>query len=276
MRPGEWECKARRKQFTVSLDTSFEDFHIPLHKWLMAMHLMNASKKHISSHQLHRMLGIIYKSAWFMTHRIRWAMRQGGPKKPLFGVVEIDETHVGGKMRQGPHSHKLGERPEDKPSTVSNKAPVLSLVERDGEVRSIHVANVTANYLKEVVRENVAPSAQIMTDDTEHYGVVGRGFAPHSAVKHRAKEYWRREPDGVLATTNTVEGFFAISKRGVCCSFHHVSKQHLRRYLAQFDSRYDARDVDDGERRQLAIKSVVGKRLTYYPAKGEETPGLVN
>jgi transposase-like protein len=276
VRPGVWKCKGCRKQFTVRVGTIFEDSHIPLHKWLMAMHLMNASKKGMSSNQLHRMLGITYKAAWFMTHRIRWAMRPNGPVAPLSGTVEVDETYVGGKFRTGSQAVKPGERAKDHPSPIENKAPVVSLVERTGKVRSIHVANVTAANLKQAMRENVEPTAHVMTDESLVYQFVGKEYAKHSTVNHAAKEYSRRDPDGTLASTNTVEGFFSILKRGVYGSFHHVSKQHLHRYLSEFDFRYNARDVDDGERRQLAIKAVVGKRLTYYPAKGEETNPLVS
>lgn len=276
VRPGVWKCGACRQQFTVRVGTIFEDSHIPLHKWLMAMHLMNASKKGMSSHQLHRMLGITYKSAWFMTHRIRWAMRNDGPMPPLSGTVEVDETYVGGKMRVGSQAVKPGERPQDHPSAITNKAPVVSLVERNGKVRSIHVANVTAANLKEVMRENVEPTAHVNTDESVVYDFVGKEFARHSTVNHSAKEYSRHEPDGTVSSTNTVEGFFSLIKRGVYGTFHRVSRQHLHRYLSEFDFRYNARDVDDGERRQLAIKAVVGKRLTYYPAKGEETNPLVN
>ena len=141
VRPGVWKCGGCRKQFTVKVGTIFEDSHIPLHKWLMGMHLMNASKKGMNSHQLHRMLGITYKTAWFMTHRIRLAMRQEGPQAPLSGIVEVDETFVGGKARIGPHADKPGERPKDRPSVTANKAPVVSLVERSGKVRRNTLVN---------------------------------------------------------------------------------------------------------------------------------------
>lgn len=266
VRPGVWKCKGCRKQFTVKVGTIFEDSHIPLHKWLMAMHLMNASKKGMSSHQLHRMLGITYKSAWFMTHRIRWAMRQESFDGTLTGEVEIDETYVGGKkIGKGVYEGKKA------------KAPVVSLVERNGSVRSFHVANVTAKNLKPIIEEHVNFGARLNTDDSVVYPkAIPKGMR-HDAVNHSAREYSRIEPDtGRLITTNTVEGFFSILKRGVYGSFHHISKQHLHRYLSEFDFRYNARDVDDGERRQLAIKQVVGKRLTYYPSKVGETNPLVS
>jgi transposase-like protein len=277
MRPGMWKCKGCRKKFTVKIGTIFEDSHIPLRKWLLAIHLLCASKKGMSSHQIHRQLGITYKSAWFMTHRIRYAMKQDYDDfEPLSGTVEIDETYVGGKLRTGPHAVKPGERPQDRPRAIDNKAPVVSLVERGGKVRSIHVANVTAANLKEVIRQNVEPAAHVMTDEAGVYDFLGKEFGRHSTVNHRDKEYARREDDGTVASVNTVEGFFSLLKRGVYGSFHHISKQHLHRYLSEFDFRYNARDVDDGERRQLAIKQVVGKRLTYYPSKVGETSTLVN
>jgi transposase-like protein len=264
LRPGLWKCSGCRKPFTVKMGTIFEDSHIPLHKWLLTIHLIVASKKGMSSHQIHRQIGVTYKSAWFMTHRIRWAMRQEGQQEPLQGTVEVDETYVGPKTRgkgvyYGMHS----------------KAPVVSLVQRGGDVRSFQVANVTAKNLKPIVEEHVAEQSRINTDDATVYRYALPKGMPHDVVNHSQHEYSRREDDR-LVTTNTVEGFFSLLKRGVYGSFHHISKQHLHRYLSEFDFRYNARDVDDGERRQLAIKSVVGKRLTYYPAKGAETDTLVN
>jgi transposase-like protein len=264
LRPGVWKCGGCRKQFTVKIGTIFEDSHIPLHKWLLTIHLLVASKKGMSSHQIHRQIGVTYKSAWFMTHRIRWAMREEGPQDPLEGTVEADETYVGGKkIGQGVYAGKKA------------KAPVVSLVERGGDVRSFHVANVTAANLKPILKEHIAQEARVNTDDASVYTFAIPEGVTHDVVKHRAKEYSRIEDDR-LVTTNTVEGFFSLLKRGVYGSFHHISKRHLHRYLSEFDFRYNARDVDDGERRQLAIKAVVGKRLTYYPAKGAETDTLVN
>jgi transposase-like protein len=215
VRPGVWKCGVCRKQFTVRVGTIFEDSHIPLHKWLLAIHLLCASKKGMSSHQLHRMLGITYKSAWFMTHRIRHAMQQGPFQDLLNGTVEIDETYVGGKLRVGPHANKPGERPQDRKAAINNKAPVVALVERGGKVRSMHVANVTAANLKEVIRENVEPTAHVMSDESGVYDFVGKEFARHSTVNHSKHEYSRLEADGTLASTNTVEGVFALLKRGL-------------------------------------------------------------
>jgi transposase-like protein len=251
-RKGIWKCGGCRKQFTVTVDTIFEDSHIPLHKWLMAFHLLCASKKGMSAHQLHRMLGVTYKSAWFMAHRIRYAMAQLNLPK-LSGTVEVDETYVGGKQEYGPHGLRKNK---------SNKAPVVSLVERGGNVRSFHQEVVTGKTLKQVVRENVSPSAHVMTDDHPGYGGLGKHFRRHSTIRHSWKVYARKEGD-VLISTNTIEGYFSILKRGINGVYHHVGKQHLHRYLSEFDFRYNSRFSEDGDRALLAIKGASGKRLTY-------------
>lgn len=264
VRRGVWKCKECRKQFTVRVGTIFEDSHIPLHKWLLAIHLLCASKKGMSSHQIHRQLGITYKAAWFMTHRIREAMKQGPFQELLGGTVEVDETYIGPKVRgRGIYEGK------------QRKAPVVSLVERDGNVRSFHVADVTANTLRPILKEHISKQANLMTDDFPTYRYLGKEFASHDIINHTERTYSRYEA-GKRISTNTVEGFFSIIKRGVYGSFHHISRQHLSRYLSEFDFRYNSRDVTDGERRQLAIKGAVGKRLTYYPAKGDETGSVVN
>jgi transposase-like protein len=250
-RKGVWKCKAPhcRKQFTVRMGTIFESSHIPLATWLKALHLMCASKKGISSHQIHRMLGVTYKAAWFMTHRIRLAMKREPLRSKLSGTVEVDETYVGGKKRglQG---------------VKSNKAAVVSLVERGGNVRSFHREKVTSATLKEVLRENVAADSHVMTDDFGGYRGLGKEFRRHSTIRHKWKVYSRREGDMIIST-NTIEGFFAILKRGVNGVFHHVGRNHLHRYLSEFDFRYNARFVNDGERTLLALKGIEGKRLTY-------------
>jgi len=263
MRPGLWKCSSCRKTFRVTMNTIFEDSHIPLHKWMMAIHLMCASKKGISAHQLHRMLGLGYRAAWFMAHRIRYAMNAGDTITPMSGEVEVDECYIGGKIRTGAQMVKPGERPQDHPKATDNKAPVVSLVQRGGNVRSMTVANVTAKNLKEVLRENVEPTAHVMTDESKVYGFVGKEFGRHSTVNHSADEYSRIEPDGTRVSTNTVEGYFSLLKRGVYGSFHHISKQHLHRYLDEFDFRYNSRETTDGGRAELAVKGVVGKRLMY-------------
>ena len=277
VRPGVWKCRGCHKQFTVKVGTIFEGSHIPLHKWLLVIHLLCSSKKGMSSHQIHRQIGITYKSAWFMTHRIRYAMKQEGFHALLKGTVEVDETYVGGKLRTGPLATKPGERPKDRLAVTANKAPVVSLVERGGKVRSMAIANVTAANLKQVLADNVEQTAHVMTDEALAYQFVATAYARHSAVNHSEKEYSRLEADGTRVSTNMVESFFSLLKRGVYGSFHHISLQHLHRYLSEFDFRYNARGIDDGERRQLALKGVVGKRLTYYPSKTEgETDSVLD
>ena len=253
VRKGVWKCGACRKQFTVTVGTIFEDSHIPLNKWLMAIHLLCSSKKGMSAHQLHRMLGVTYKSAWFMAHRIRYAMAHLNLSM-MTGTVEVDETYVGGKQRG-----KIGMK--------SNKAPVVALVERGGNVRSFHQEMVTAKTLKQVVRENVGKEAHIMTDDFPAYRGLGKEFHRHSTIRHKWGVYARKEGD-TLISTNTIEGYFSILKRGINGVYHHVGKQHLHRYLSEFDFRYNSRGMQDGERSLLAIRKVAGKRLTYRDSSG--------
>lgn len=261
VRAGVWKCSACRKQFTVRVGTIFEDSHIPLHKWLMAIHLLCSSKKGMSSHQLHRMLGITYKSAWFMTHRIRHAMKLDGELPKLRGTVEIDETYVGGKVKG--KGVKIGK---------DNKAPVVSLVERKGRVRSFQIEHVTAKNLRAIMKENLHAWSEVMTDDSVVYPfVLKRKVISHDVVCHSKGEYVRHE-DGRSIHTNTVEGFFSLLKRGVMGTFHHISRQHLHRYLSEFDFRYNAREVSDGERTKQVIQSVRGKRLTFYETGAQTSP----
>ena len=238
------------------------DSHIPLHKRLFAFHLLCASKKGMSAHQLHRMLGVTYKSAWFMAHRIRYAMTQEPLSSKLEGIIEVDETYVGGKLRRlriavpktGRASQRLSE-------SLCGKAPVVSVLQRGGRVQSMHVERVTAENLKPVIQAMVDESAHLMTDS----GTVLKFSSKerkHDKVNHSRGEYVRYE-DGVCISTNSVEGFFGNLKRGINGVYHHVGKNHLHRYLAEFDFRYNAREVSDVERRDLAIKQVGGKRLMY-------------
>jgi transposase-like protein len=259
VRPGVWKCGGCRKQFTVKLGTIFEDSHIPLVTWLRAIHLLCASKKGMSAHQLHRMLGVTYKSAWFMAHRIRYAMTQEPLSSKLTGIIEIDETYVGGKLRTGPHSTKPGQRPMDRLQSSANKAIVVSVLQRGGRVQSQHIDKVTAKNLRPMIDQMVAEDAHVMTDTSATLGTIGKN-RKLSQVNHNRKEYVRREK-GVTITTNTVEGYFANLKRGLNGVYHHVGKQHLHRYLSEFDFRYNARKIKDGERVLLAIRSTAGKRL---------------
>ena len=247
IRAGLHQCGKCDKQFTSTIGTIFEDSHIPLRKWLIAFYLNSASKKGISSLQLQRTLGLgSYRTALFMQHRIRHSLKEASFDSKLSGTVECDETYVGGKAR-GQGRRYMG-----------NKVPVVSLVERDGRVRSQVMKHVTGKNLKEVLKANVEQSATIMTDDFFAYRGAAKDFAKHEAVKHSAREYVRG-----LAHTNGVEGFFSLLKRGVMGTFHHISEQHLPLYLAEFDHRHNFRDVTDGQRTIEALKKTNGKRLMY-------------
>jgi transposase-like protein len=260
-----WKCARCRKQFTVTVGTIFEASHIPLNKWLLAFFLLCSSKKGMSAHQLHRMLGVTYKSAWFMAHRIRYAMEQPPFARPLVGTVEADETYVGGKVRKSnrpsfaPLNPNLPD-PRKQTGRGANKTPVMTLVERGGEARSFRMASVTAESLGGAIRRHVAREAHLRTDAFASYKRVGREYASHLTVDHNF-EYVRGD-----AHTNTAENYFSILKRGINGTYHHVSEAHLPRYLAEFDFRYNNRSgngVDDAERTRLALAGTVGKRLTY-------------
>ena len=254
--PGLCYCRSCRKKFSVTVGTLFERSHIPLHKWLLASHLMVASKKGVSAHQLHRMLGITYKSAWFMAHRLREAMRDFNPS-PLGGqnkVVEADESYVGGKAK----NRALGPPPK--------KEAVFALVEREGRVRSFHVPAVNAKTLRPILVTQIDRKSYRMTDEAGSYIAVGSEFSGHSAVNHSIKEYVR----GGFWHTNTVENYFSIMKRGITGVYQHVSQKHLRRYLGEFDFRYNERGIEDTERAVKALKGITGKRLTYRRTGGRE------
>ena len=263
-RKGLWKCAGCRKQFSVTVKTIFEDSHIPLHKWLLAIHLMCSSKKGISAHQLMRNLGIKqYKSAWFMAHRIRYAMT-GELSEKMSGIVEADETYIGGRPRHTVRRIvKLGVRGRDCFQQY-DKAAVFSVVQRGGKVYSRHLERVTAENLKLVLDDVCEKDAHLITDT----GVLRKkttGREKHSLVNHTADEYVRYE-EGVCITTNTVEGYFSLLKRGINGVYHHVGRKHLHRYLGEFDFRYNERHVTDGERAQTALKGFEGKRLTYKAA----------
>jgi transposase-like protein len=250
MGPGWYWCSQCREKFTVRVGSVMERSHIPMHKWLLAFRLMNASKKGMSAHQLHRMLGVAYRSAWFMAHRIRLAQDDKAPT-PLGGegkFVEADETYVGGKAR-----NRKGKTPK--------KEAVFSLVERGGKVRSFHVANVTATTLRPIIVTVASRKSHFRTDESGVYWAVGEEYKTHQTVNHSVEEYVRGD-----AHTNTIEGYFSILKRGIIGTYHHISEAHLHRYLAEFDFRYSHRvklGFDDGERARLAIRGAAGKRLTY-------------
>ncbi len=255
-RPGLYQCNACRQQFTVTVGTLFERSKIPLNKWLMAAYLLSSSKKGMSTHQLHRMLGITYKSAWFMTHRIREAMREFKPD-PLGGknkVVETDESYVGGKAKNRAYA------PPPK------KEAVFALVERDGKVHSFHVPDVSKDTLRPILVSHVDRKSYLMTDDATVYAAPGEEFAGHGTVNHSIKEYVR---GGGFWHTNTIEGYFSIMKRGINGVYHHVSQEHLRRYLCEFDFRYNNRGVSDMERTVRCLRGIEGKRLTYGGASSK-------
>lgn len=265
-RPGLYYCNECKGQFTVTVGTVFERSKVPLTKWWLATHLLNSSKKGMSAHQIHRLLGVTYKTAWFMMHRIREAMRTEG-LDPIGGegkVVEADETYYGKVQDPKPSKRRFG-RPYTKggKSGPSNKRPILALVERGGRVRTFHVPVATKYEVTKIVRENVARESRLHTDESQLYTGSDQHFASHETVHHTAKEYVRGD-----VTTNTVEGYFSIFKRGMRGVYQHCGEKHLHRYLAEYDFRYNNRTalgVNDGERAALAMKGIEGKRLTYRP-----------
>jgi transposase-like protein len=253
-RMGLRKCYACKKPFTVRMGTIFEDSHLPLHLWLQIIHLMCASKKGVSTRQIQRMLECSMKTAWFLTHRIREAMKESrGIFTPPMGgtgkTVEVDETYVG---------RKAGTKAF---LPVSEKQPVVALVERNGGVRSFHMPTIKANTLRSVMARNISLESNLMTDENRIYTYVGHNFASHGTVNHTNREYVRGE-----IHTNTVEGFFSILKRGIYGVYQHVSEAHLNRYLTEFDFRYNNRaafGIDDVSRAECALKGAKGKRLTY-------------
>lgn len=256
-RIGVWKCYECRKPFTVKIGTIFESSHIPLRLWLQAIFLIASSKKGISSNQLHRTLGVTLKSAWFMSHRIREAMKEGsgGPLGGDGSIVEVDETLMG--PQRGVAKKYAGQ----------HRTKVLSLVQRDGKTRSFHVANVDGKNLKPIIMANIAKQSHLMTDGAMHYRKIGQEFSLHEFTNHKQNEYAKpSKVEGVSAHSNTVESYFGILKRGIVGTYQHVSEEHLQRYLDEFDFRFSNRKslgVDDVTRAERLLKGVVGKRLTY-------------
>ncbi len=254
-RTGRWKCQDCRRQFRVTVGTVFECAKIPLNKMLQAVYLLCSSKKGISSHQLHRILGVTYKTAWFLTHRIREAMRDGslapmGGGDGVNGIVEADETFIGrepGTEKRRGYAHKM---------------KVLALVDREtGQARSMVVDDLKAETLVPILQENIAKEASVMTDEAGQYGKLENSFVEHQTVAHSQDEYVRG-----IVHTNTVEGYFSVFKRGMKGVYQHCGKQHLHRYLAEFDFRYNNRTAlgcEDMERSQRALTGIKGKRLTY-------------
>ncbi|MDB5599485.1 MAG: ISSpo8, transposase [Xanthobacteraceae bacterium] len=269
-KPGVWRCSSKecRKDFTVTTKTVMESSHIKLNVWLQAFYLMSSSKKGMSAHQLHRTLGVTYKSAWFLAHRIREAMRNGGLLPPMGGdgkIVEADETYFGKVPKAQRPTKTTSGRPFARGSKQgrgpAGKRAIVSLVERGGRVRSFHVPTADAASVATIVNENIDRETRLHTDESRLYVKVGAEFSAHETVNHSAKEYARGD-----VTTNSVEGYFSIFKRGMKGVYQHCGEKHLHRYLAEFDFRYNNRTalgVSDGERANLAIKGIEGKRLTY-------------
>ncbi len=254
-RPGVYNCKDCRKPFSVTVGTVMERSHVPLCKWVLAAQLMASSKKGFSAHELHRLLGTNYETAWFLFHRLRTAAAPASAS-PLGGenkVVEADETYIGGKEKNK-HANK---RKHEGRGPVG-KMPVVALVERDGMTRSFHIANVTAATLRPVLVKHADRASHLMTDESKVYPSIGKEFASHGSVNHSSGEYGRG-----LVHTNTVESHFALLKRGIYGTYHSISEAHLHRYLAEFDFRANTRTVSDAERANALLVGTKGKRLVY-------------
>ena len=246
-----WRCRGCGKQFTVRVGTVMEDSPIPLRHWVFTFWAATASKKGVSALQIKRHTGVTYKTALFMMHRIRWAMSQSA-MLPLRGTVEADETYVGARGRKGTKPGR----------STDHKTPVFAMIEREGYVRAHPVTNVTGATLKSAIRENVHESTHMITDEFGAYNKLDREFASHRTVSHKAGEYARGD-----VYTNTAESFFAILKRGVIGTFHHVSRKHLHRYVTEFEFRWNTRMMDDGQRLGALVRNADGKRLTYAESK---------
>jgi transposase-like protein len=262
-RPGVYKCRPCQKPFSVTVGTVFERSKIKLNTWVHAVDLYIASKKGFSAHQLHRTLGVTYKTAWFMAHRIREAMSEPkGPKNPIGGkgkIIEADETYYGQKADK-PKVRTSG-KPFIKSGKAAHKIAVVALVERGGKVRSFHVDRANAQTIADIMFTNVKRDSSLHTDESKLYTVLGKEYASHDTVNHARKEYVRGE-----VYTNTIEGFFSIFKRGMKGVYQHCGEQHLHRYLAEFDFRYNTRislGYNDAMRAENALKGIVGKRLMY-------------
>lgn len=258
-RPGLYQCNACRQPFTVTVGTLYERSKIPLNKWLAATHLLMASKKGVSALQIGRMLGLSKKTSWFLMHRIRESLEPANRQSTLGGegkIVEADTTYIGGKEK-----NKHAKKRNAKNIGGQGKQIVHTLVERGGRARSTHIANVSGKTLRPVVMKQVNLASSLMTDTAGGYLHLGKKFARHEMVDHGTGEYVRGD-----VHSNTVEGYFAILKRGITGVYHNVSEAHLKRYLAEFDWRYNEREalgVDDAARMEKSISGIVGKRLTY-------------
>jgi transposase-like protein len=264
-KPGWYRCAEPecRKDFTVTTGTVMERSKIPLNKWLMAFYMLNSSKKGVSSHQLHRALGLDYKSAWFMMHRIREAMRDGG-LEPMGGegkIVEADETYYGRAKEKNNLKKRYSPYTKGGWKDKGAARPIVALVERGGNVRTFHVAHADKVTVAGIVRENISRESRLHTDESRLYTEVGGEFADHETVHHSSGEYVRGD-----VHTNSAEGYFSIFKRGMRGIYQHCGEKHLHRYLAEYDHRYNHRvalGYSDIDRTIIAIRGVAGKRLTY-------------
>jgi transposase-like protein len=265
-RPGVYKCRDCRKPFSATVGTVYERSHIPLHKWLLATHLLVSSKKGMSAHQLFRMLGFgSYRTAWFMSHRIREAMTGndvaplGTPSEGNPGIVEVDETYFGNK-------NEITKRTKTGRASHSSQRSLVAMVERGGRSKMFHVDRADKETVHAIIAKHVSPKAFLMTDESYLYRFAGHMVAGHETVKHSAKEYARG-----TAHTNTVEGYFSVFKRGMKGVYQHCGEHHLHRYATEFNFRYSNRvavGVDDAARTVLAIKGASGKRLTYQQTGG--------
>jgi transposase-like protein len=273
-RPGRYRCgqKECRKDFTVMTGTVMESSHIKLNVWLMAFYLMASSKKGMSAHQLHRSLEVTYKTAWFLAHRIRLAMANGGLLAPPIGgagmIVEADETYFG--RVETPLRMTTSGRPYSAggPRGPANKRPIIALVERGGQARVFHVAEADQKTVAKIIRDNVHPASRLHTDESRLYPKVGKEFAAHETINHAAKEYARGD-----VTTNNAEGFFSVFKRGMTGVYQHCSEKHLHRYVGEYEFRFNHRvklGWSDKARADAALVGAEGKRLTYRRTDGAE------
>jgi transposase-like protein len=273
-RVGLYKCYACRKPFTVKIGTIFEKSHVPMHIWLQAMHLMCSSKKGFSANQFCRVLGVDFKTGWFIGHRIREAMAEHsdvfGPVGGEGRIIEIDETWIGKKEDAKPNPWQFSNDRgwhRQRGKGFHDMIPVVTLVERGGKARSIKAENVTAAELRRIVFAHADTRSHLMTDQANAYRGIGRRFTSHQSVNHSLDEYVRGE-----AHTNTVEGFYSVFKRGMRGIYQHCTERHLHRYLAEFDFRYSNRialGIDDVERTERAIRGIIGKRLTYRTTRSQ-------
>jgi len=254
-RPGLYQCNECRSQFSVTVGTVFERSKVPISKWLFATWLLCSSKKGVSAHQVHRQIGVTYKTAWFMCHRIREAMAPGAYPPRLGGegkTIEADETYI-----RNPEKAKRSRKTRTK-GPLANNEMVFALVERDGDVRSFHLSQHDLANVRGYLKANADPKSDLRTDQSGLYRGVGKHYASHETVNHGKREYVRGD-----IHTNTIEGYFGILKRGIGGVYQHVSAKHLKRYLSEFDFRYNGRKVSDDERTNLALAAIDGRRLTY-------------